>query len=153
MTVEERITELQKQIDELKKEVKNKFKRVDEGEYYYTVGSYCGKAKVITACDKRDNDYNDKRFEYNNYFLTEERAKEVAEKINTLLKLERIHDMLCPDYKPDWHSKCEEKWFITDNKVDGNVYHIYNTISKNPVATYFPEDKIDEAIKLYKEMS
>lgn len=152
MTVEERIAELQKQIDELKAEAKNEFKRVDKGEYYYTIVIDCGKATITSTYDNRDNYYDDTRLKNNNYFLTKERAKEVVEKINALLKFERIYDMLCPEYKPDWNSKCEEKWFIADNEVDGDVCHIYNTISKNPVATYFPEDKIDEAIKLYKEM-
>lgn len=155
MTVEERIAELQKQIDELKAEVKNGngvFKRADTGKEYYTLQIENGELKPFRTTEEYEH-FDDCRFDNNNYFYTEERVKEVAEKINALLKLERIYDTLCPDYKPDWNNKSEEKWFVTDNEIDGNVYHIYNTISKNPVATYFPTDKIDEAVKLYKKMS
>lgn len=155
MTVEERIAELQKQIDELKAEVKNKFKRVDKGEDYYGVTIVCGKATIELSCESRD-DYDDGRFENNNYFLTEERAKEVAEKINALLKFERIYDTLCPEYKPDWNNSNEFKWFITNNYSENDANYdarAINAYYKTPTVTYFPEDKIEEAIKLYEKMT
>ena len=57
--------------------------------------------------------FDKENFENNNYFLTKERAEEVADKINFLLKLERLHDTFCPDYKPDWNGKSKEKWTVT----------------------------------------
>ena len=51
-------------------------------------------------------------FENNNYFLTKERAEEVADKIKFLLKLERLHDIYCPDYKPNWNNEWESKFYI-----------------------------------------
>lgn len=152
MTVEEKIIELQKQIDELKTEVKNKFKRVDKGEDYYTVAIECGKAIAVSTFDGYDC-YDDDRFENNNYFLTEERAEEVAEKINVLLKMERIHDMLCPEYKPDWNDGGISKYNISTNCRDEAIEFQSWYTKKMPTTTYFPADKIEEAIKLYKEMS
>lgn len=151
MTVEERINELQKQIDELKAETKNKFKRVGVTENYFTVAIERGKAITALSCDVHD-DYDDKRFENNNYFLTKERAEEVAKKINALLKFERIYDTLCPEYKPNWYRGDEVKWFVIDNYLENDAYYDARTYYKNPTVTYFPTDKIDEAMKLYKEM-
>lgn len=47
-----------------------------------------------------------------NCFPTKERAEQVAEKIRMLLKLERLHDMFCPDYEPDWKNRDETKYFV-----------------------------------------
>lgn len=152
MNYEERIAELHKQIDKLKEEMKNPFKRVDEGEYYYTVVINWGKATVISAYDVQDN-YNDEtRFKNNNYFLTKERAKEVTEKINALLKLERIHDMVCPEYEPNWTDHNEEKCCITVEPHCKKVEHTVWYVTNQTPSVYFPTDKIDEAIKLYDEM-
>ncbi len=40
-----------------------------------------------------------------NCFPAKERAEQVAEKIRLLLRLEQLHDMLCPDYVPDWEKE------------------------------------------------
>lgn len=95
------------------------FERVKKGEKYYFIGEDCRcgnieNRKIITYFTFDDNSKNDeKHFKSNNYFLTKERADEVADKINFLLKLERLHDTFCPDYKPDWEEeKYEYKWYI-----------------------------------------
>ena len=126
------------------------FKRVGTGTAYYTVRIEQGKAEIFRIPDEHDS-YDDKRFENNNYFLTEERAKEVAEKINALLKLERIYDMLRPEYKPDLNNT-EPKCNISTNCRTGKIgYQLWGN-TKMPTVTYFPKDKINEAIELYKSM-
>ena len=68
--------------------------------------------------------FDKSNFENNNYFLTKERAEEVADKIKFLLKLERLHDTLCPDYKPDWDNDWMGKFYVLfDN---GNGKYISN---------------------------
>ena len=47
-----------------------------------------------------------------NYNGSKERAEEVADKIKFLLKLERLHDTFCPDYKPDWSDVSNAKWRV-----------------------------------------
>lgn len=154
MTIEERITELQKQLDELKEQVKNGtgvFNRVPLKDTYYRVRFAEGKAYAEVEIED-DNSLDSNSFANNNYFLTEERAKEVAEKINVLLKMERIHDTLCPEYKPDWTNGTETKCDISTNCRTGKIEYQLWGVNKTPVATYFPEDKIEAAIELYKEM-
>ena len=88
------------------------FERVEEGKKYYivTAGSY-NRAFVKEYIEEYIR-FDKLNFENNNYFLTKERAEEVADKIKFLLKLERLHDTFCPDYKPDWSDVSNAKWRV-----------------------------------------
>ena len=67
-----------------------------------------------------DNDEVDNHnFEIGNCFRTKERAEQVAKKMRLLLRLERLHDMLCPDYEPDWED-CRLKFYVYFNCEQGN---------------------------------
>ena len=52
----------------------------------------------------QDDEVDSYNFEIGNCFRTEERAERVAKKMRLLLRLEQLHDMLCPDYVPDFGS-------------------------------------------------
>ena len=80
-----------------------------------------------------------------NYNGSKERAEEVADKINFLLKLERLHDTFCPDYKPDWGKISKTKWGVAFNS-DQKVYKPYwtNTIDIN--ITYFNSEETAEKV-------
>lgn len=93
-----------------RREQEPKFERVKEGECYSRIAiESCG----VCAIKERDIGIGMdlRRFERNNYFHTHERAQEVVDKINFLLKLERLHDTFCPDYVPDWNDN-EYKYFV-----------------------------------------
>lgn len=99
------------------------FERVKKGKNYYLLGDVIGKIIAHPIPDD-GSELHKKRFENNNYFLTKERAEEVADKINFLLKLERLHDTFCPDYKPDWDNDWMGKFYVLlDN---GNGKYISN---------------------------
>lgn len=87
------------------------FKRVEKGLHYYCVGVNELGVTVEPHIDNRLI-FSDVMFKNNNYFRTKERAEEVADKINFLLKLERLHDTYCPDYKPDWSDVSNAKWRV-----------------------------------------
>lgn len=100
------------------------FERVEEGKKYYTVtaGSYNG--IFVKGYIEEYMRFDKLNFENNNYFLTKERAEEVTDKIEFLLKLERLHDIYCPDYKPDWDNDWMGKFYVLfDN---GNGKYISN---------------------------
>ena len=78
------------------------FERVEEGKKYYAVTAPLHEGVVVKEYIEEHMRFDKSNFENNNYFLTEKRAEEVADKINFLLKRERLHDTFCPDYKPDW---------------------------------------------------
>lgn len=120
-----------------RREQEPKFERVENREYYWSVGtSFCPEGKV-TACrhyenfDRGDNNY----FVNNNYFKTVQRAQEVADKINFLLRLERLHDTFCPEYVPDWDNDMikyivgfdayNKKWYIGQTFVNKDVSGVY----------------------------
>lgn len=159
-------TEIEKKIDDLKRVIescknvikaneneikkleaekeKPAFERVGKDGTYYLVGDTRGKIVAYNTFDDC-SDLHRARFDNNNYFLTKERAEEIADKINFLLKLERLHDTFCPDYKPDWGNISTTKWWVAFNN-DQKVYRPYwtNTIDSN--ITYFDSEETAEKV-------
>lgn len=144
-----RINQAEQQLNELKAELEKlerepSFERLPEGKKYYTIQGNGGQFFVndwqesSTLFDKFCHYYND-------YFYTGERAREVLEKINFLLKLERFHDIYCPSYKPDWHS-IDNKYYVFYN----NAYQKYNVECvqsfEDLTRTYFPDQKTAQAV-------
>lgn len=108
----EKISELEQQIAELKeaaqKQDEPKAWKPNVGEKYWYISDWFSETN-IEFCD---GIYENRLIKSNNCFPTKERAEEVAKKIRMLLKLERYHDMFCPDYVPDWSS--DDAKFIVD---------------------------------------
>ena len=122
-----RIDELKSLIENCKKMIESSEKeiemlkskepaieRVKKDKSYYLLGDFSGEIIAHPIPDD-GSEIHKKRFENNNYFLTKERAEEVANRINFLLKLERLHDIYCPDYKPNWNNEWESKFYIFYN--------------------------------------
>lgn len=105
--------------------------------YYYIDSNLC------TMQDTDENDLFDKcLFIKGNYFKTAERAKEVAEKIKFILKLEQLHDLYCPDYKPDWSNDDESKYRIYYSHRTNEYGVSHATICENFDTVYFPDKEI-----------
>lgn len=125
------------------RESEPKFERVKNKEYYYSVGTQFGSEGKLAACrhyenyDRDDNTY----FTNNNYFKTEERAQEVADKINFLLKLERLHDIFCHDYVPDWGNDVI-KYTVGFDTYNKKWYTAYTFVHKDFSDVYFPTKEI-----------
>lgn len=83
----------------------------------------------FTAC--KCTNYGERFEEYpisiGNCFRTKERAEQVADKMRLLLRLEQLHDMLCPDYVPDWK----------DDRLKFYVYFDHEQGSLNITASSF----------------
>ena len=84
------------------------------GEAYFAIENAVDVVRYIYIGD----DIDESCILSGNYFKTRERAKEVAEKIQALLRLEQLHDQICPDYVPNWNSK-EEKRCLFYNRWGG----------------------------------
>lgn len=67
-------------------------------EKYFYIGNTLETGKYFNEGYPVD----DKLITVGNCFRTKERAEQVAEKMRLLLRLEQLHDMICPDYVPDW---------------------------------------------------
>ena len=119
-----------------RRESEPKFERVKKNENYYYLefGSALGTATIYSDIDTGHH-VDKNRFDNNNYFHTEQRAQEVADKINFLLKLERLHDTFCPEYVPDWDNDMikyivgfdayNKKWYIGQTFVNKDVSGVY----------------------------
>ena len=124
------------------------FERVEEGKKYYTVTADSDNGIFVKECIEEYIRFDKSNFENNNYFLTKERAEEVADKINFLLKLERLHDTFCPDYKPDWKYNWEKKFYILFDNVRG-IYlndYAYSYPTDDQTTVYF--DSKETAVKV-----
>ena len=109
------------------------YKRVPYNSNYYVIGVDKGKMFICDCVEENDN-YDKNYFEMNNYFHTKERAKEVLNKINILLRLERLHDKFCPDYNPQ---NCDWRYSVYYNS-DEKEWKVLRIGLDKSTLTYFP---------------
>lgn len=88
------------------------------------------------------DDFGGDKSNYNlgNCFPTEERAEQVAEKFRTLLKLERCHDMFCPDFVPDWDDDSEKYYVYYLTRTNQWNYDVIHTCM-DAVQVYFDSEE------------
>ena len=100
--IEELKSEFSGKLEELKKEAEMQKKQEEPklGEKYFYISQF-GRA-ILDTFTQHPTDIARKNL--GNFFPTEERAEQVAKKMRLLLRLEQLHDMLCPDYEPDFGS-------------------------------------------------
>lgn len=124
--------------------------RAEEGENYYFVGTLGSVYKFKDTRSFHDN----RAFEIGNYYKTEERTEDVAEKIKLIFKLERLHDIYCPEFKPNFKDLEELKCSIYFDHKDG-LYRIYKCLSTEDVhGIYFTEEAAEEVCRiLNKELN
>lgn len=96
--------EFLEKLEELRKEAEKqeepKSWKPAYGQDYFTLS--CD-FKVCTYTNYEER-FDEGVISAGNCFPAKERAEQVAEKMRLLLRLEQLHDMLCPDYEPDWGS-------------------------------------------------
>ena len=130
-----------------RRESEPKFERVDKYKEYFSL-TFDGGAMICEERDCGGNCYDDtNNFKCYNYFHTDKRAQEVADKINLLLKLERLHDTFCPEYVPDWGNCWLSKYYIYQDKSMGNIW-ICGAVSteSDAVQVYFPTEEIAQKV-------
>ena len=136
------------EIKKLEAEKEPALERVEKGLHYYSVKvDGCGVATAELYVDNHTI-FNDAMFKNNNYFLTEERAKEVTDKINFLLKLERLHDIYCPDYKPDWNNVEENKWYATFDSNNKKYTRFWTNVHLEAVVYFDSKETADKVCEI-----
>jgi hypothetical protein len=145
--LERRIKQLEAAVSKIeaesKPEFEPEFERVSHGEpYFYIYGN-----TMNVAVSSEDSDYiSDTSYINNNYFYTKKRAQEVADKIKFLLKLERLHDIYCPYYEPDWNDSAEGKWCVYySHNAKKWLCGKYSTILFPPQSS-FPTEEIAQKV-------
>ena len=107
----EKLEALRKEAEAQKKQEEPKL-----GEKYFYISQF-GRA-ILDTFTQHPTDFARKNL--GNFFSTEARAEQVAEKIRLLLWLEQLHDMLCPDYVPDWKDD-RLKFYVYFDHKRGNL--------------------------------
>nr|DAQ96077.1 MAG TPA: hypothetical protein [Caudoviricetes sp.] len=131
-----KMEELQKEAEAQKEQEELKPWKPEAGEEYFFVDNDFLSHSFCNMNDEVDS-YN---FEIGNCFPTEERAEQVAKKMRLLLRLEQLHDMICPDYAPDYEDD-EVKFYVYFDHSQGR-YDISRSISwENPCMVAFDAEK------------
>lgn len=139
----DRIREIEKEIEQ-DNEPEPKFERLGRNEMYFYLSESNG--RPIAFSEHESNDiFDDVRFNNNNYFKTVERVKEVTDKINFLLQLERLHDTFCPDYVPEWNNVKETFAIYYDHMKKRYEIQSYACM-RYPTTVYFPSEEIAKKV-------
>ena len=141
---------LRKEAEAQKKQEEPKPWKPKDGEDYF----YIGIDFTIDSWENVDDDTDKRNFRIGNCFPTEARAEQVAEKMRLLLRLEQLHDMLCPDYVPDYEDDDEVKYHVYFNHLQGKYNISCSTSRENPCMVAFDtKENIEKAAEiLNKEM-
>lgn len=109
----------------------------ERGKEYFTIENGCDVVRYIYIGD----DIDASNIQSGNCFPTRERAEQVAEKMRLLLRLEQLHDMICPDYVPDYEDNYEVKFHVYFSHFLGRYDISYSTDGENPCMVAFDTKK------------
>ena len=122
---------LKKEAEAQKEQEELKPWKPKDGEDYF----YIGIDFTIDSWENVDDDTDKRNFRIGNCFPTEARAEQVAEKMRLLLRLEQLHDQLCPDYEPDWDGTA--KFLVAFDHTDGEMQAFFDRSSGESTLVYF----------------
>ena len=106
---------LQREAEMQKKQEEPKPWKPAYGQNYFALsGNF-----TVCKCTNYGERFEEYPISIGNCFRTKERAEQVARKIRLLLRLEQLHDQLCPDYEPDWDGTA--KFLVAFDHDDGGM--------------------------------
>ena len=148
------MNDIEKKLEALKAEFLGKLEepkpwKPERGEEYFAVEDV---ADVVpyTYCEDSIDEYN---IQLGNCFRTKERAEQVTKKMRLLLRLEQLHDILCPDYEPDWNNTSKQKICLGRDHADDCWFVDIFDITEYPTAYFDTEENAQKAAEiLNKEM-
>ena len=132
----EKLEDLQKEAEAQKEQEALKPWKPEDGEDYF----YISINFAVDSWENVDDDTDKCNLRIGNCFRTEERAEQVAEKMRLLLRLEQLHDMICPDYVPDWESD-EAKFYVYFSHIQNNWRVSFSTAWWYPCMVVFDTEK------------
>ena len=145
--LEKRIKQLEAVINKIETDSEPKFEIAQDERYYFIDFYFKGCSLNVRSDVYADVLVDRARVDRNNCFKTEERAKEVLDKINLLLKLERLHDIYCPNYKPNWHEESGSfKHYVYYDTSEAKWYPCNTQIMEDAIQVYFPTDEIAQKV-------
>ena len=122
---------LEKEAEMQKKQEEWKPWKPEVGEEYFTIANGVDAVQYIYYGDGID----EVNIPSGNCFKTKKRAEQVAKKMRLLLRLEQLHDQLCPDYEPDWDGTA--KFLVAFDHTDGEMQAFFDRSSGESTLVYF----------------
>ena len=124
MTLEEKITQLETELEKVKKELAESKRTVwrpnDRDPFYYVSNDGSISSKTFTGCIL-DSDLMDMNNMFEYATTTSQHLKWYNDNVLRVQnRLMQLHELLCPDYFPDWNNNDENKFTIhydTSNKI------------------------------------
>ena len=135
---------LEKEAEMQKKQEEPKLRKPEHGEKYF----YIRDTLEIGSFFNWDGSIDDKLIKVGNCVRTKKRAEQIADKMRLLLRLEQLHDMLFPDYVPDW-SNISEKKFCLAYLYPENFWFVDELHDTEYPTVYFDtEENAEKALKI-----
>ena len=130
------MNDIEKKLEALKAEFLGKLEepkpwKPEVGEEYFTIANGVDAVQYIYYGDGID----EVNIPSGNCFKTKKRAEQVARKMRLLLRLEQLHDQLCPDYEPDWDGTA--KFLVAFDHTDGEMQAFFDRSSGESTLVYF----------------
>lgn len=144
-------------LEALEKEVEMQKKQEEpkpwKPEYQHGYFAIEGTAFKVERYTNFEDDIDKLTISSGNCFPARERAEQVADKMRLLLRLEQLHDMLCPDYVPDWNNDGELKFCLAHHCDDDCWFVDYFNVTQYPTVYFDTEENAQKAAEiLNKEM-
>ena len=144
----EKLEELQKEAEAQKEQEELKPWKPEVGEEYFTIANSVDTVQYIYYGDGID----EVNIPSGNCFKTKKRAEQVAKEMRLLLRLEQLHDMLCPDYVPDWENY-GQKFLVYFNHAENRWNIGASNAFELRCATYFDtEENAEKAAEILNKM-
>lgn len=139
-----KLEELKKEAEMQKKQEEPKPWKPERGERYFYVYSTLETVRYLNQGGSID----DKLIKAGNCFSTKERAEQVADKMQLLLRLEQLHDMFCPDYVPDWNNGDELKFCLGYDHADDCWFVYCFNATQYPTVYFDTEENAKKAAEI-----
>lgn len=141
---------LEKEVEMQKKQEEPKPWKPEYQHGYFAIE---GTAFKVERYTNFEDDIDKLTISSGNCFPARERAEQVADKMRLLLRLEQLHDMLCPDYVPDWNNDGELKFCLAHHCDDDCWFVDYFNVTQYPTVYFDTEENAQKAAEiLNKEM-
>ena len=124
-----------------KMEESSSLRRVSDGRYFSIICDYYDGITIKANYDIGEP-LDNSCYESGNYFSSRESAEEFLEKLKFLLKQERMKDIYCPNYTPDWEDTKSKKWYITYSESYSEYVIYFTTSDKFKGYVYFPDETV-----------
>ena len=111
-----------------------------------------GGSGVIACYGWNGDSYDSQCYKNYNTWKSVGRAEEVFNKTKFLWLMEQIHDILCPDYKPDWNDANEIKYLLFFDNKGGTWLFTSNYCSCTALTFFDTREHVEQACKILNDM-